>query len=238
MPSAAPPSQRTGRGRARCPPRARTVGSATTDRTRSIGSVTGGWRTTVTPPSRQVEVAGRRVGRSEVGPGRGRGQRAHDGRRATRCGGRTRPDRPSARPPSRPASTSAGGGPQPSHDFSGSTATPAGVPTSSSTTQPRTVRPWKGARTRVPTCDVVAPSPRAPSSRTSWPRRPPRCARAPPVRRAPPCRPVSRNRSLPCGATLPSGERSRAQSPKAVRRSSTRGVASHVNSFSERPKCP
>ncbi len=35
---------------------------------------------------------------------------------------------------------------------------------------------------------------------------------------------------------LPSGERPPAQSPKAVRRSSTRGVASHVNSFSERPK--
>ena len=49
-------------------------------------------------------------------------------------------------------STTAGGGPQPSHDFSGRTSTPAGVPTSSSTTQPRTVRPWKGARTRVPMC--------------------------------------------------------------------------------------
>ena len=49
-------------------------------------------------------------------------------------------------------STRAGGGPQPNHDFSGRTSTPSGVPASSSTTQPRTVRPWKGARTRVPTC--------------------------------------------------------------------------------------
>jgi len=48
-------------------------------------------------------------------------------------------------------STNAGGGPQPSHDLRGRTSTPSGDPASSSTTQPRTVRPWKGARTRVPT---------------------------------------------------------------------------------------
>ena len=49
------------------------------------------------------------------------------------------------------SSTSAAGGPHPNHDFSGSTATPAGVPASSSTTHPRTLRPCNGARTRVPT---------------------------------------------------------------------------------------
>ncbi len=50
------------------------------------------------------------------------------------------------------SSTSAGGGPHPNHDLRGRTSTSAGVPTSSSTTQPRTVRPWKGARTLVPIC--------------------------------------------------------------------------------------
>ncbi len=48
------------------------------------------------------------------------------------------------------SSTTAEGGPQPNHDFRGRTSTPDGVPTSSPTTQPRTVRPWKGARTRDP----------------------------------------------------------------------------------------
>jgi hypothetical protein len=37
---------------------------------------------------------------------------------------------------------------------------------------------------------------------------------------------------------LPTREQSCDQSPSADRRSSTRGVASQVNSFSERPKCP
>ncbi len=49
------------------------------------------------------------------------------------------------------SSTTAGGGPQPSHDFNGRTLTPAGASTASSTTQPRTLRPWRGMRTRVPT---------------------------------------------------------------------------------------
>ncbi len=48
-------------------------------------------------------------------------------------------------------STSSGGGPQPNHDLAGRTATPGGGSTSSSTTQPRTVRPCRGTRTRVPT---------------------------------------------------------------------------------------
>ncbi len=49
------------------------------------------------------------------------------------------------------SSTRPGGGPQPSHDFSGSRSTPGGGSTASSTTQPRTLRPCNGMRTRVPT---------------------------------------------------------------------------------------
>ena len=50
-----------------------------------------------------------------------------------------------------PRSTSSGGGPQPSHDFSGRTSTPSSDGAPSATTQPRTLRPCSGTRTRVPT---------------------------------------------------------------------------------------
>jgi hypothetical protein len=59
---------------------------------------------------------------------------------------------PAQRQAAHPAtSTRDAGGPQPSHDFSGRTSRPSVGGTSSSTTQPRTVRPCSGTRTRVPT---------------------------------------------------------------------------------------
>ena len=69
----------------------------------------------------------------------------------TRCRGTRRPAPPSATPPSPPAPARPAGGPQPSHDLRGSTSRPPASDTASSTTHPRTLRPCRGTRTRVPT---------------------------------------------------------------------------------------
>ena len=129
-PSAARPTPPTGRGPARCPPRARTAASPTTDSTRSIGSVSGRLAHHGDPRLRQVEVgaARRRPRRRRRGHGGGSGQARARWSPGTRCGGRTRPGRPSARPPTPPAPPRPGGGPHPSHDLSGRTSTPGGRP--------------------------------------------------------------------------------------------------------------
>ena len=85
------------------------------------------------------------------------------GRARTIVGGDATPKKNASGPAQRQAaqrarSTTAGGGPQPSHDFAGSNPTPSGGSASSSTTQPRTVRPCSGTRTRVPiptSCDQL-----------------------------------------------------------------------------------
>ena len=99
------------------PWRARTAASPTTASTRSIGSVSGGWRTTVTPACARSRSTSRGDGgapRSGSGHGGGGRQRAHDGcrrRRAQEERGRSGPSpcRPvgqfhqrGGRPPSQP----------------------------------------------------------------------------------------------------------------------------------------
>ena len=222
------------------PPRARTAGSPTTDSTRSIGSVSGGSRTTVTPGLRQLEVAsGRRAAaagdraaeRRRRRAGRARWSPGDAVRRKNEAGPAQRQAAHSA------SSTTAGRRPPPQprlerEDIDARRASRRPRRPPSPARCARGTAPAHGCR-----CARRRASPAAPRSRTSWPPRPPRCAPAPPRAR--------RRRAVACvmtitatGRRLPSGERSGAQSPKAARRSSTRGVASHVNSFSERPKWP
>ena len=137
------------------PSRARVPGSPTTESTRSIRSVAGGRRTTVasgraSAPSHSSPAASSR----DPPPGAGRG--GAFGRARTMTDGDAACTKKDAGPAHRhdahsASSTTSGGGPQPSHDLSGSKSMPSGVSTSASTTQPRTLRPWSGTRTRVPT---------------------------------------------------------------------------------------
>ena len=152
-PSNARPSPKTGRG----PARSR-HGCARRDPRRPTARGRSGRSAEVDAPRSPPAARDRGRGRSAaLARQRGRATRVawaatarwSPGRRSA---GRTRPGPPSARPPTRPAPPRRAAAPIPTTTSEGGRPTPAGVPTSSSTTQPRTVRPWNGARTRVPTC--------------------------------------------------------------------------------------
>ena len=116
----------------------------------------GGRRTTVAPGATSASCQGE-AGASGAAGG-GPSGRAGGGGASVRTivAGEAVPKKEEAGPAQRQAAQSAtsttdGGGPQPSHDLRGSTWRPSTSATASSTTQPRTLRPCSGARTRVPT---------------------------------------------------------------------------------------
>ncbi len=232
----------------------------TTESTRSIGSVAGGIRTIAAPPCAQTSshsddhpgdhpgggTATAGIGDDVAGDGPGkRGVLpAANGRqwpRVTRSARRTIAGRPSATRPTPSGRRRWAEGPSRARTLSGRTSTPSGAAASSATTHPRTLRPCNGTRTRVP-------------MPTSWDHESGHgvverlrerghlgahahrtvTGATPGVRG---CR-VDDRVVTHTRRQLPSGERGGAQSPSAARRSSTRGVASHVNSLSDRPKCP
>ncbi len=234
-PSGAPPIPTDGTSTSTLPPRARTSGSPTTDNTSSMGSVSGGSRTTVTPgwarsrSQRSVDAAS--AGPAAAGGGVGRERTMFAERRdPEEERGRSGPtpgrplrqlDQGGRRPPPQPRlqreEVDAGGSPDILLD------------------DPAPHRPT------VERCPHASAGVHlvAPTGRHRIVERLGHCghlgAHAHHTRRvAVPA--VLRHASLATGRRPPSGERSLDQSPNSVRRSSTRGVASHVNSFSERPK--
>ena len=97
---------------------------------------------------------------------------------ATRCGGRTRPVRPNARRPTPPGPRGRAAVPSPT------TTSAAGrrrLRASPPPRRPPTPAPSARGRERARACRPARrrSTPPARRSRTSWPRRPPRCARAP-----------------------------------------------------------
>ncbi len=112
----------------------------------------GGRRTTVGWAASKASCHGWPGPVEPTGPGAGEGGTRGSAR--TMVPGEAVPRKKEPGPAQRQAaqsarSTAAGGGPQPSHDLRGNSWRPSA--TASSTTQPRTLRPCRGTRTRVPT---------------------------------------------------------------------------------------
>ena len=238
VPSVVPPTPSTGRAPARCPARAH-AGSPTTASTSSIGSVNGGWRTTVTPArarSRSPGVASPGTDAAAVvnasgsgGAGKVRTMVSGDAMRRKNEAG------PAQRHAAHSASSTAGRWPPAEPRLERQEVDAGGSPD-------RLVDHPAPHRPPVERCPHRAcrPAPRRASrrerrSRTSWPRRPPRYARAPRVAAATALSSVMRSSPPEEGSPQGSDVRSESQGgPQVVHR----GVASHVNSFSERPKWP